>query len=421
MRESNFAPYRRAIYAFGVLHEINLPAPSVAALMEAAQFTPKYSTPGRFRTLPTTVVFNAIRNAIEFHLEHGESLTKAFCRIALECKKRKISPSSLTQDEVRTLVGKKLENLGISKISLASRFANFGQGDISIKGEKTEYFKNLRGNSGLLELIAIYTGGIQLTVGALMGRRVSELQELNASNCLDESELWLIFRNAKSTRHLFGHRRREARPIEPIAADMIKTLIRMQMILKRIGYIRDTQTLFSTPNLTGAASLTNCNPHMYNRNLDLFCDYFETPLNNTGERYYIRQHQLRRFFAMLFFYCGSFSKLDTLQWMLGHTDPKHIYHYITESTEGVVLAGAKAHYVAEQLHQGNVENYQELSDLLMKKYGTNDFNLIDTNDLEDQIQDLMSEGWLEIEPEFFTDHQGQKFKVVARLTREGAA
>jgi hypothetical protein len=421
MRESNFLPYRRALYGLGVLHEISLPAPSVVALMEAERFTPKYSAPGRFRTLPTVIVFNAIRQAIEFHLEHGESLTKAFCRIALECRKRKISPSSLTQNEVRLLVGKKLENLGINKISLASRFANFGQNDISIKGEKTEYFKSLRDNSGLLELMAIYIGGIQLTVGALMARRASELHELNAANCLDDSALWLIFRNAKSTRHLFGHRRREARPIEPIAADMIKTLIRMQMVLKRIGYIQNLQTLFSTPNLTGAASLTDCNPHMYNRNIDLFCDHFETPLNAAGERYYIRQHQLRRFFAMLFFYCGSFSKLDTLQWMVGHTDPKHIYHYITESTDGAVLAGAKAHYVAEQLHQGNVQNYQELSDLLMKIYGTDNFNLIDTNDLEDQIQDLMSEGWVEIEPEFFTDHQGHKFKVVARLIREVAA
>lgn len=103
--------------------------------------------------------------------------------------------------------------------------------------------------------------------------------------------------------------------------------------------------------------------------------------------------------------------------MLGHTDPNHVYRYITESTDGATLAGVKAHYVAEQLHQGNMENFLELSDLLKDRFGTTDFSLVDTNDLEDQIRELMNEGWVEIEPEFFKDHHGTKFKVVARLTR----
>jgi hypothetical protein len=189
----------------------------------------------------------------------------------------------------------------------------------------------------------------------------------------------------------------------------------MQKTLCRIGYIDKLQTLFSAPDFRGGPALNECTPYVYNRNLDIFCDYFETPRNSAGERYYFRQHQIRRFFAMLFFYCGSFSKLETLQWMLGHTDPIHVYRYITESTDGAVLASAKAHYVAEQLHYGDVENYQALADLLKQHHGCDDFSLIDTDDLEDYIQDLVDGGWVEIEPEFFTDHQKIKFKVVARL------
>lgn len=85
------------------------------------------------------------------------------------------------------------------------------------------------------------------------------------------------------------------------------------------------------------------------------------------------------------------------------------------STDGAVLASAKAHYVAEQLHHGDVENYQALADLLRQRLGSDDFSIIDTDDLEDHIQDLVSEGWIEIEPEFFTDHKKTKFKVIARL------
>ncbi|WIE49814.1 hypothetical protein [Pseudomonas sp. GM17] len=421
MKESKYFSFRSALYGLGVLHELSLPAPSFEALIEAECFMPNLSALGRFRTIPSAIVFNALRQAIEFHLDFGQDLTRAFCRIALECRKRNISPSALMHQEVQKLAGPKLVSFGVRKLCLAARLngMNMLKNPLNVKGEKHEYFNNLRNNSGLYELIAVYIGSVQLIVGALMARRASELYKLKAADCLDETEQWLIFHNAKSTRHLFGYRRIQARPIEPIAADMVKTLIKMQKVLQRIGYIRKPQTLFSTPAMTGAAKLTECGAAVYNRNLDLFCDYFETPLNTFGERYYFRQHQMRRFFAMLFFYCGSFAKLDTLQWMLGHTDPKHVYHYITESTDGTVLASAKAHYVAEQLHLGNVENYLALAELLKKRHGTEDFNLIDTHDLEDQIQDLMAEGWVEIEPEFFTDHRGHKFQVVARLIKTG--
>ncbi|MCY1310966.1 hypothetical protein D9M70_612100 [compost metagenome] len=102
---------------------------------------------------------------------------------------------------------------------------------------------------------------------------------------------------------------------------------------------------------------------------------------------------------------------------MGHNDPTHVYRYITESTDGAVLAGAKAHFAAERLRDGDEENFQELRQLLKERYGSDDYTIIDTHDLEDQIQELIEEGWIEIEPEFFTDHQGKKFKVVARLKR----
>jgi len=421
MQDPTYKLYRRALYNIGVLHEINIPAPPIEALIRAEQFTPQLSPTGRFRSLPSAIVFKALRQAIEFHIDYGEELTRAFCRVAIECKKRNISPSSLTSDEVCALVGDKLLKFGVNRLSLSTRLVSSCIYGAQVKGDPTQYFENLRANSGLLELIAIYIGSVQLTTGILMARRASELYSLPAHGCLDLSETYLIFKNAKSTRYLFGYRREEARPIEPIAADMIKTLTKMQKILKRVGYIADLQTLYATPSLRGAAALTNSSRYVFDRNLDLFCDYFETPINADGERYYLRQHQMRRFFAMLFFYCGSFAKLDTLQWMLGHADPTHVYRYITESTDGSVLAGAKAHYIAEQLHQNNIENYIALADLLKDKYGTDNFSLIDTNDLEDQIHDLLKEGWLEIEPEFFTDHEGTKFKVVARIIRSKEA
>ncbi|MFU4542436.1 integrase [Pseudomonas aeruginosa] len=417
LTESTYRDYRQAIYNLGVLHEIHLPAPTIDALKQAGLFSPNLSRLGRYRTLPSEIVFKALRQSIEFHLDYGQKLTKAFCRVALECKKRNISPSSLTDEEIKLLVPTELIDLGVTTLCLAMRSPAALDKHRNIKGQRTDYYSKLRKNNGLYELLAVYIGAIQLAIGIFMARRASELYGLYADSCLDDTEQWLLFMNAKTTRHLFGMRRRAARPIEPIAVDMIKTLIRMQKILVRIGYIPKLQTLFALPNFRGNQSLTDSSVYLYNRNLDFFCDYFESQVNTEGQRYYFRQHQMRRFFAMLFFYCGSFAKLDTLQWMMGHADPSHIYRYITESTDGAVLAGAKAHFAAERLRDGDMENFEELRQLLKERYGSDDFTIIDAHDLEDQIQELIQEGWIEIEPEFFTDHQEKKFKIVARLKR----
>jgi len=103
-----------------------------------------------------------------------------------------------------------------------------------------------------------------------MARRVGELLDLHASNCLDVSEQWLVFQNRKSTQNLFGIRRVEVRPIEPIAVQMIKTLVRMQKILKRLGYIDELMELFSSPAMHGDLSLSGKDGYNYNQNLDFF-------------------------------------------------------------------------------------------------------------------------------------------------------
>ena len=421
MRDQTFFTYRSTVYNLGTLHEIGLPAPTFNALKEADCFTPELGTKGRFRTVPSDLVFTSLKNAIDLHIDHGSKIIKGFCRIAKECQKRGVNPSTLSEAEVQHIVGKDLVELGVSRLSLSARIIDTKTLRESIKGDKEEFYANLRSNTGLYDLLAVYVGGIQLTVGILMARRVSELYSLKADKCLDETEEWLLFGNGKSTRHLFGMRRTEARPIEPIAVDMIKNLIKMQKVLLKIGYIKSYKTLFALPQMRGTRELIDSSSNGYNRNLDMFCDYFETDVTDEGQRWYLRQHQMRRFFAMLFFYCGSFSNLDTLRWMLGHASLQHVYNYITESTDGALLNSVGAQFAAENIHVGNIENFTVLAEMLKERYGTDDFGLIPSSELEDYIVDKINEGMVEISPVFFTDATGEHMKVVARLKNGVAA
>lgn len=412
--ESDFYGYRRTLYSLGILHEVGLPAPSVDDLEAVKKFMLRTSENGRVRTLPSRVVFGAVKSAIELHIRHGKALIDGMCKVALYCKLHGIPASQLKDDLVPHIIGDNLRKLGVEGLGLSRRAIGTARHERT-KAPLSEYYTYLRANKGLLELVKVYIGSTQVVVGALMGRRIGELKDLHTSNSLDVSEQWLVFHNRKSTQNIFGIRQVEVRPIEPIAVQMMKNLIRMQKILKRLGYIDELMNIFCSPSIHGDLSFVKANASNYNQNLDFFCDYFETETDEEGRRYYIRQHQLRRFFAMLFFYSSSFGGLETLQWMLGHTDVEHVWHYITEATDGATLNGAKAQYVAEALHNGDVESFANLAALMAARYGTEDFSVVDTDELEDYLSDLMNDGTITIEPEFFTDDDGRRFKVVAKV------
>jgi hypothetical protein len=420
LSQSHFSSLKMVIYRLGILHDLGLPAPDINALKYVLNAPyPSTKQPGRYRTLPSEVVFTTIRKAIEFHLEHGKEIINGFCKIAIICCRQKISPSKFTSKEIQKIIGPHLVSMGVKYLGLSARSTGSAKYRTSVRPHKKEYFTQLRNNAGLLELLSIYIGSVQLVVGALMARRADELIRLSSENCLDITETMLIFGNAKSTRRLFGIRRGEARPIDPLAVDMIKNLTRMHRILKRIGYTNERLSLFATPTRHGSSKIALCSASSFSKNFDLVCDYFETTVTADGHRYYIRQHQLRRFFALLFFYSNSFGGIETLQWMLGHANLMHIWNYITETLDGATLRGAKAQYVAEKLQSNGAAEFSNLAELFKERYGIDNFTVIDTEELEQYIETLLENAEITIEPEFFVDDRGEQFKIIVKLTRKG--
>ena len=414
-----YGNYRKLIYNLGVLHELDLPAPAVDSLIVANRFPhPAPEALGRFRTLPSNVVFDSVKDAIELHFKHGRQILDGYLRVVLAARRRNCPIKSLTKSESQDAIGTSLREFGVERLALSGfsqRHLRPVDGEHQRKLVKSEYFSDLRSNKVLIELVYVYFGAVQIVVGALTARRVGELVNIKVGEALDSSEKWIVFQKRKSSRSLMGLRSTEARPIEPIASEMIKELVRFHKILHRIGFSGKEVGLFSIPHRRGQNKLSKSDDYSFARCFDAFCDYFETSLNSEGKRYYIRQHQLRRFFALLFFHGSSFGGLDTLQWMLGHTDMEHVWHYITESMSGDVLRSAKSQFVAESLHHNEAENFKELAGLLKSKYGTDDFTLIDTDELEDYIADLLDEGEIEIEPEFITDGDGEKMRVIVKV------
>lgn len=212
-------------------------------------------------------------------------------------------------------------------------------------------------------------------------------------------------------------REREVRPIPRVAVQAVGILQRLSAQLRASGVLHSRPPLFSAPSrMRGLPSTDRHSARTY-RALDFLCDYIETPLDGGGRRYYIRQHQLRRFFVMLFFWGGAFGGVDTLRWFLGHTDAEHLWHYITESVPGAILRNVKAHFAVGEVLKDAPEA-EDLAKLLERHYGTRDFSVLDVEELDQYVEELMIDGALSVEPEFVRLDDGRSYRILIVVRRE---
>ncbi len=102
--------------------------------------------------------------------------------------------------------------------------------------------------------------------------------------------------------------------------------------------------------------------------------------------------------------------MDTLRWFLGHTDPEHLYHYITESSPGKVLIQAKSQYLAE-----TIDEQLDLRNLIAQRYGAQGFLVLEQDELEFYIAQLLEDGAVTLEPDFFEDDEGKKYELIVSV------
>ncbi len=420
---------------------------------------------GRYLTLPATLIFTSIENAFTFCFDHIDSILNSTINIFANIPTSERVPTgqykqirykgkattflSLWKEEkALSLIDQELFSLGIERLSIDQTNPN--------------KYQDRRSNKGFLDLYDVLIGSIMILTGALTARRVDELVQLHPTGNLYpaispssdvglNTDYSLIFRLKKSGfggEH--GQNHIEKRPIPHSIALLIYKLEKFNK--KLIDQCNQKKGQLSLFNNIDAMKLKvkKVNADIYNDHLDAFCDYFETSCvqRESGElyRYYIRQHQLRRFFAMVFFWSKSFDGLDTLRWMLGHTDIEHLYHYVTEAQTGDVLNGVKASYLVDQLSARKLENIAELKHVLAKRYGISAANVSistiseaisdfeDVNEyktipsmetmrqretLERQVLELIEDDIVTLEPEFFivegVDGTHQDFNLILKV------
>jgi hypothetical protein len=371
------------------------------SIFDNIQYIKTETKPGkRFKTVPSHIVFNTIEKAINFHFKYGEDLIMSYRNIISFLKKNpQTNINKVLEQDVNGLLCGKLKR----KVNCWSFYQRASE-----KGFNK--FNEIRNGKSLYFLLITYLGATQFVTGALMARRQSEMISLKVNESVDYINKIIFFKRSKSTKGIFGVRDTIGLPIDEMALKMIQNIEEIQNILLENNFIKESTHIFTPLSYNNPFSLVKkLDEGNYNDNLDVFYDFVEVECED-NKRYYMRQHQLRRFFAMAFFWGNGFGSMDTLRWFLGHTDVQHLYHYITESTEGSVLKSVKAQYIYE-----NLDNQADLKGLLIKEYGINNFSLIGREVLEDYIEELIEENKVEVEPEFFEDDNGKSYKILVKV------
>ncbi|MDH0731772.1 hypothetical protein N5F10_25330, partial [Pseudomonas sichuanensis] len=176
--------------------------------------------------------------------------------------------------------------------------------------------------------------------------------------------------------------------------------------------------LFSVPGLKGTSWLIKPDIHIYYRNIDLFQDYIQSPLDENGRRYYIRQHQMRRFFALLFYTSYKYASLSTLRWYFGHSNFQHIYNYITASVPGEELRGVRSAALIERLADEDWSAYKSIAKLIKEEFGVDNFKVGVTERVDEYLTRLLQKGKIALEPKFFNGASGQAMKVMVLIKGE---
>jgi hypothetical protein len=380
-------------------------------------------TDGRFLTLPAEVPFKAMRIAIESLFSKVDIIFSAMGKMfshQLSSATSELSATAQLNNVFAQIHSPEIYSTGVACWSISE-----------LAGERVDsiYFSRLRVSPGLFEAYETAQGMLLILIGGLTARRQAEIIELSSDNCLQPNKNPFLAENAKTLYNLrfpggktgSGETRQTLSiPITSLIAKAIWRLKELNNKFVELKMLRPHGPLFfciSKKNLV-AYELT---AKEYNHYLDMACDVAQTSVINFGDgverRYYIRQHQLRRFLAMTFFWSAGFDGLETLRYYLGHVDVKHLYRYITECLSGEVLRTVKVDKILDSIVNGrsDLDNIEVVKHYLSEKFNCADIVAVSGGHLAEEYGYLLANNLAFSNVPIETE--AERYRIRAELTK----
>lgn len=132
------------------------------------------------------------------------------------------------------------------------------------------------------------------------------------------------------------------------------------------------------------------------KSLELFADVVQITPDKDNRRWYVRSHELRRFFAISYFWHDQFTGLPALSWFMGHTDPEQTFRYVTEEIAASEIPEEEARYTASIIleHKENtLLGIESIASLAKIYFGTDNLNMIEIHRLESYLTERFNDGY----------------------------
>lgn len=404
-----------------------LPYPAGFRLIEAASIARARTAPmGHTPFLPIDIGLKYLNMALKWIVLYGDalidyylSITKGFISLRNSSKnieKFKISNNGQYRKVFATTpVPQVLRDAGLSF-------------SFSRLNTKANDFTRFREAPTLDEALEILIGAVTISIGLLKPSRDVEIVNL-PRDCLSRSPqgfYWLDSPLGKRTR-AEERARTGGRPIPYITARAITQIQRLNQGLTHLFDEKDfykKNLLFYLPNPRKLGFPIKVASGVLNRYLDLFCDYVGAAPDQYGRRWYIRIHEMRKWFLLLLFWSGRYDVLDAARWVAGHTDAQHLYEYIEREFPDAQLGKLEAECAIDHLAlydetqillDGESVGLVQLYERVLNHFRVSSLSLIKESDWHLLVEELF-ENEYHLEPYTVSTEDGsERFFIAVRI------
>lgn len=272
-------------------------------------------------------------------------------------------------------------------------------------------------------ILKIWVGAVTVLIGMLKPSRVGEVQKLSRKCLIGEGPYWLDSRISKKgvSEHDASSR---GQPIPTITAKAIQQLQRLGNELKELYGETDPvllDKLFYLPNLASAHVGVWPRHGVFGSYLDAFCDYVDLTTDALGRRWYIRVHEMRKWFLLLMFWSGRFDVLDAVRDIAGHNEIEDLYAYVEREFPESSLAELEADYSIDRLRE--LDRNREISDQevglnqlyekVLQQFSVKYLELVSERSWTNYVRALREKDVFHLEPYCLSDETGRKHLCIA--------
>lgn len=418
--EKSDSPTEKALYQFSSIFRILLdahrhlptlmPDPAGLSLRRANRLAQRFTRPDSHTPLmPINTGLAYLNAAMRFVHLYGDAIVGLYLEILpYTQRERKDCLNTLNTTLKRLAMHWSVASgVPITTILNISQFAGPGR-------QARRDYHRYRANPTLDEVLRVLIGSCIVCMAILKPSREEELTHLKR-NCLrqDDNGYWLNFQLGKSNVKGVEAWQEADRPIPVITARAIQLLQRLGVGLSDItgGTTKHADNLFYLPTITGKSAFS-MGSNLLNYHLDDFCDFVGLPPDSEGRRWYVRIHEMRKWFLLLLFWSGRFDVLDAARWIAGHTDATHIYAYIEKEFPGESLPQIEAQYSEERLRRleqgqpGAEDGANALYETVLKHFNVNSLAMVPDAEWTGYVLALREAGTFHLEPHSIRDEDG---------------